>query len=320
MIVLDLATMKPLCAEERPPLVLCLGNFDGVHRGHASLIEATKLRAEMLRAEIPDVRAGAWCFAVSPRRYLGGEKRNQITSLREKLDLMAALGLDYVCLGNFETMRHLSPQSFICDVLKGECHSVSVVCGFNHRFGRGGEGKPSDLTAAFGERAITLPPVNDMGQGVVISSSRIRTLLAEGQMEAAVQLLGHPFVLRAPVVHGKALGRTIGLPTANQNFPASHLIPAVGIYATRVRIGLHSYIGVTNVGSRPTVQDNGRINCETHILDFNGSLYGQVISVEFYCKLRDERKFDGLAALTEAIRADAMSARRFFEKMAGGEA
>ena len=320
MIILDLSNMRPLRSAVQPPMVLCLGHFDGVHRGHAALIEATKRQAEALRAEIPDVRAGAWCFAVSPRRHLGGERQTQITSLREKLDLMADLGLDYACLGEFELLRNMSPEVFIEDILKRECRCVSVVCGFNHRFGKGGMGKPADLQEAFGERALILSPVNDMGQGVVISSSRIRSLLAEGRMEEAVCLLGHPFVLRAPVMHGKALGRTIGLPTVNQNFPAGHLIPAHGIYATRVRIGKRSYIGVTNVGRRPTVQDGDRVNCETHILDFNGSLYGEVISVEFYRKLRDEKKFDGLPSLMEAIRADAEAARTFFETEKGGEA
>ena len=160
--------------------------------------------------------------------------------------------------------------------------------------------------------------MNDLGQGVVISSSRIRSLLLAGDMDEAVRLLGHPFVLRAPVMHGKALGRTIGLPTINQNFPAGHLIPAHGIYATRVRVGKTSYIGVTNVGKRPTVRDGDHINCETHILDFNASLYGDVITVEFYHKLRNEKKFDGLTALMEAIQADAQAARNYFEKRQGG--
>ena len=136
-------------------------------------------------------------------------------------------------------------------------------------------------------------------------------------MEEAVRLLGHPFVLRAPVVHGKALGRTIGLPTINQNFPAGHLIPAHGIYATRVRIGDKSYIGVTNVGNRPTVDDGDRINSETFILDFDGSLYGEVLTTEFYAKLRDEKRFNGLEALMEAIRADATAARHYFDSRRG---
>ena len=137
-------------------------------------------------------------------------------------------------------------------------------------------------------------------------------------MEEAVRLMGHPFLLSAPVMHGKALGRTIGLPTVNQNFPAGHLIPAKGIYATRVRVGDQSHIGVTNVGSRPTVEDGDRINCETHILDFNGSLYGKVITTEFYAKLRDEKRFDGLNELMEAIQSDALHAREYFAASAKG--
>lgn len=320
MIILDLSDKCPRLADAVPPLVLCLGNFDGVHRGHAALIEATKKQARALRETMPDVRAGAWCFAVPPRRYLGGEKQVQITSLREKLDILAELGLDYVCLGDFAALHTLSPEQFILEILQKECHCISTVCGFNHRFGKGGGGKSSDLEAVFGERALTVPPVNDVGQGVVISSSRIRTLLSEGRMEEAVRLLGHPFRLRAPVMHGKALGRTIGLPTVNQNFPAGHLIPAHGIYATRVRVGERSYIGVTNVGSRPTVQDGDRVNCETHILDFNESLYGSVITTEFYAKLRDEKRFSGLQELMKAIQNDAVAARAFFEQRRGGEA
>lgn len=317
MIALDLSVMKPLRTAALPPMVLCLGNFDGVHRGHAALIEATVKQAESMRAEIPTVCAGAWCFAVPPRRYLGVDSYLQITSLREKLDLMAKLGLQYAILGDFSTLQLLSPHDFLEDILKEQCHCISTVCGFNHRFGKEGAGKPSDLEAAFGNRALVLSPVNDMGQGIVISSSRIRSLLTEGKMEESVRLLGHPFVLRAPVMHGKALGRTIGLPTINQNFPAGHLIPAHGIYATRLLIGDQHYIGVTNVGSRPTVQDGNRVNCETHILNFNGSLYGEIITTEFYTKLRDEKKFESLQALTTAIRADAIAARNYFENKRG---
>lgn len=316
MIVIQLHTMTPV--SERPPVVLCLGNFDGVHRGHAALIEATCRQAELLRRKDPDVRSGAWCFAVPPRRYLGTEAPSQITSLREKLELMAQHGLDYAYLGDFVTLRDMTPDIFIAQVLKRECHTVSTVCGFNYRFGGGGSGLPSDLEAAFGDRALMLPPVNDMGQGVVISSSRIRTLLHDGDMDAAVRLLGHPFLLRAPVVHGKALGRTIGLPTINQFFPAAHLIPAHGIYATCVTVDGQTYIGVTNVGKRPTVLDGDFVNCETHILDFNGSLYGHTITVEFYHRLRDEKMFDGLPQLMEAIRGDAAHARAFFSRSNGG--
>lgn len=313
MIILELSTYKPVSADALPPLVLCMGTFDGVHRGHAALIEATRNLADRLRGEIPNVRAGAWCFAVPPRRYMGGGQAEQITSLREKLDLMRTLGLDYVCLGDFAALRHMEPRKFLCEILQRECHCVATVCGFNHRFGRAGRGLPADFEAVFGNRALILPPVNDIPLGVVISSSRIRSLISQGDMEQAVRLLGHPFLLRAPVMHGKALGRTIGLPTANQNFPAGHLVPAHGIYATRVCIDGRSYVGVTNVGRRPTVEDKGRVNCETHILDFNGSLYGNVITTEFYAKLRDERRFENLAALTAAIRADADAARAYFK-------
>lgn len=316
MIVIQLNTMSPV--SERPSAVLCLGNFDGVHRGHAALIEATCRQAEALRREDPAVRSGAWCFAVPPRRYLGTEPLSQITSLREKLELMAQRGLDYAYLGDFAALRDMTPDTFITQILKQECHAVSTVCGFNYRFGGGGRGLPSDLEAVFGDRALTLPPVNDMGQGVVISSSRIRTLLRDGDMAGAVRLLGHPFLLRAPVVHGKALGRTIGLPTTNQFFPAAHLIPAHGIYATRVTVDGQTYIGVTNVGKRPTVRDGDFVNCETHILDFNASLYGRTVTVEFYHRLRDEKKFDGLPQLMEAIRGDAANARAFFAQSNGG--
>lgn len=320
MTILDLKEYKPICTEAVPPLVLCLGTFDGVHRGHAALIEETRRQADRIRAEIPDVRAGAWCFAVPPRRYMGGGRAEQITSLREKLDLMASMGLDYVCLGDFALLRHMDPECFLRTVLQDECHCVSTVCGFNHRFGRAGTGTPADMKTVFGDRARIMDPVNDIYLGVVISSSRIRSLLTAGRMAEAVRLMGHPFLLRAPVMHGKALGRTIGLPTVNQNFPAGHIIPACGIYATRVRINGEYYLGVTNVGKRPTVEDSDRINCETHILDFNGSLYGEVITTEFYTKLRDEKRFESLAALTEAIRADADAARSYFASGKGAHA
>ena len=311
MIVLDLHTMRHVSAQEANiPTVLCLGSFDGVHLGHRALIERAKQEAAVLGAGGRQVLVGVFCFIVPPKVILSGEKTPQINSLREKLHLFSECGVDRVYLGDFARLRDVLPEMFIREVLMDTCHAAATVCGFNFRFGRGGSGTPEDLQAVFGNNAHTVDAV--LQDGEPISSTRIRMLLEEGQTEAACRMMGHNFLLEAPVVHGKALGRTIGLPTANQCFPRQHVIPSHGIYATKVETPSGVYVGVTNVGIRPTVHDGFGVNSETFILDFNETLYGEVIRTSFYHKLRDEKQFENLEALRTAIRADGEAAGRYF--------
>ena len=300
------------CDLPNADFVLALGNFDGVHTAHAALL----LRAVRL-ARRHGFKSAAWCFDPPSSTVLQPELK-QLCTLQEKLALLASCDLDYVFLADFEGLRHLSPLEFILDVLQRQARAVHAVCGFHFHFGKGGIGDTALLQRFFGcDRVDVIPPVciPVNGQPSVISSSAVRASLALGCVSDAANLLGRPYSLTAPVVHGKALGRTLGYPTLNQDVPTEKLMPKSGIYATRVRIGDEAYTGVTNVGIRPTVDTGApRVNCETHVLDMDRDLYGQTVTVEFMHRLRDEQRFDSLDALRSAISRDIESAKLYFKK------
>lgn len=292
--------------------VLALGNFDGVHAAHMSLL----LRAARL-AQGYGLKSAAWCFD-PPSSAILLPSQKQLCTLQEKLSLLSNCGLDYVFLADFTSLRHLSPSEFILDVLQKRAHAVRIVCGFHFHFGKGGVGDTTLLQRFFGNDCVDIiPPVCIPlgGQTAVISSSAVRASLTQGNASDAARLLGRPYSLTAPVVHGKALGRTLGFPTVNQQVPTEKLMPKQGIYATCVDVGDEAYFGVTNVGVRPTVDaGDSLINCETHILDLNRDLYGQTVTVKFMHRLRDEQRFDSLDELQSAISQDIEHTKAYFEK------
>ena len=215
---------------------------------------------------------------------------------------------------HFSRVRDYMPDYFVNQLLRVDCNTKLAVCGFNFRFGKGGLGDCDTLCELMGsENCIVVPPVYRAGH--LVSSSAIRLLISAGEMELAAELLTRPFFIDFPVVHGKQLGRTIGIPTINQEFPEGHVIPKNGIYACTVEIADDIFLGVANVGVRPTV-DNGseHINCETHIINYNGWLYGKNIKVSFYKRIRDEIKFPSVDELRAQIKRDIASAIDYFSK------
>ena len=285
--------------------VLCLGNFDGVHRAHCELLSQTKTWQS---ASFPNAELAVFCFRQYPSDAFG-RGITHLCSPDERLDYFAECGVEYAILAEFEELRGLSPNDYLSEILKTECHAVGVACGFNHRFGRGGAGTPDLLRACFGEDAVLcLPAVLDGGEA--ISSTRIRALIAEGRADRAAELLGRPYRLTAPVLHGKALGRSIGAPTVNQNFPYGMAIPALGVYATTCEIDGKKYVGVSNVGKRPSVDDGEQINCETYLVDFSGDLYGRILTLEFHSFIRPEKRFEDLSELGATIKQDGEYAKR----------
>lgn len=298
--------------------VICLGNFDGVHKAHRQILrEGVRLSRLALTSGL----CGVFCFFRPSADYKPGHGSapDHLTTLREKLSLFADCGVDFVCLCDFEDVRGMSPADFI-SLLKERLVCRAVVCGYNYRFGAGGTGTPDLLTAAFSEGdsciSLVLPemtlslPSEDGDRVVTVSSTHIRQALIDGDVQAAAVLLGRPYSLTAPVVSGKRLGRTVGFPTANQYFPAERLVPRHGVYAVRVTVGDADYPGITNIGTHPTVDRDARVNCETHIIGFSGDLYGQRITVEFLYFLRPEQTFASLDELVDAIRQDERNALR----------
>ncbi len=313
--LIDLASGGIVCHNDLPPLVLAIGNFDGVHLGHRRLIErAVELSSE--NCSVMDGKtceSGVFCFSTPPADSLLADPPRHICTLDDKLELFRGFGVRYAVVAEFDDLCKTSPQDFVL-FLKNRCKCVSIVCGFNFKFGRGGAGTPEDLIKAFPDSAHVIPPVKDE-EGITISSSRIRALLQDGDAERATRLLGRPFFLYSKVIYGKALGRKLGIPTVNQNFGRKMLIPKCGIYVTRALFGGKSYMGVSNVGRRPTVEDMGEINCETHIIDFDGDLYGEKIRIEFLARIRDEKRFSSTDELREAVAGDIEFARGYFANL-----
>lgn len=288
--------------------VLCLGNFDGVHRGHWALIAAAR---QMRDTRFPNAALGVFCFRGLSSDYLLAEPPGHLTTEEERLELFREAGAEVAILADFEALRDTEPQVFIHDILVRDCNCVAAACGFNHRFGRRGAGSPHDLRDAFGEDGVLVcePIVYDGG---TVSSTRIRRLLSDGRPEAAAGLMGRPYRLTAEVMGGARLGRTIGFPTVNQRFAARSLIPRAGVYLTECRVGGQTYAGVTDVGTRPTVSGAHEVRCETHLLDFEGDLYGQRVTVAFLRYLREEKRFESVEALRRQICTDRDAARRLY--------
>ena len=309
LICLSLPTRQPVAVP--PALLLCLGNFDGVHLAHRRLLRAA---LDWRDREFPGVPVGVFCFRELPSDVLLPEPPGHLCTAGERLDRFAACGMEYVILADFPALRDLSPEAYVREVLVGRCHCVGAACGFNHRFGRGGKGTPELLRRLLAGRALVQEPVLDGGEPV--SSTRIRALLAEGEPQEAARLLAHPYTLCTPVLHGKALGRTLGAPTLNQRFPAHAVLPRFGVYATACLAGGRYWAGVSNVGIHPTVDSAAPANCETYLLDYSGDLYGQQVQVSFLRFLRPERRFASVEALREQIGQDVAVVRGL---LAGGE-
>ena len=292
------------------PLAIAIGNFDGVHIGHRALLD--RLRVE---ADARGLDTAVWCFAEPPSAFLPGGAVPQLATLDEKLALFADAGMDWCILGDFAALRDYSPERFARDVLARDCGGRFIVCGFNFSFGARGKGTPDDLRRFFPDACAVVDAVS-LG-GITVSSTAIRAAIAAGDMPRAAAMLGRPWAVSLPVLHGKALGRTIGVPTLNQHFPAGHILPAFGVYATLCVIDGCRYPAVTNVGIRPSVDDGDAVTCESHILDYSGDLYDQTVRLEFHRFLRPEQKFASLDALRDAIAGDIAATRAQF--LTGGQ-
>jgi riboflavin kinase/FMN adenylyltransferase len=288
--------------------VVAIGNFDGVHRGHRSVLE----RALAL-AEERDAPALVLTFEPHPRSVFRPDiPVFRLTPAPLKARLLEAMGFRCVIEYPFDAdFSARSAEEFIQTILVDWLGATAVVTGFDFHFGKGREGGPAFLMAS-GERhgfAVSLVDAFRDENAEVISSSRIRTLLADGEVAEAAGLLGYRFTVEAEVIGGEKLGRQLGYPTANMQLPPeADLQP--GIYAVRFRRPDGSlYDGVASYGRRPTVTDNGAPLLETFLFDFSGSLYGEVCSVSFFGYLREELKFDGLDTLVAQMKRDEEEAR-----------
>ena len=292
--------------------VIALGFFDGVHLGHGGLLREARLRADELGCT-----ASVMTFDRHPSVVITGHPTPLITSRRDREYLMKSLyGMDEVLFIHFShAMMEMPWEEFIDDCLLRDLSVVHVICGADFRFGYRGEGTAELLRAACAARHIGCDIIAEISvDGVPVHSTLVRDLLRRGEMEEAARFLGHPHCLSGPVVSGKRLGRTMGIPTANIAVPPEVLVLPAGVYAARVAFDGQDYAAVTNVGTCPTISDHAPLVVEPWILDFSGDLYGKEIRVFFYKKLRDEIKFPDLSALQAEIRRNADETRAYFAK------
>lgn len=290
------------------PLALTIGNFDGVHRGHQAMLE--RVRAAAVAHCVP---AAVLTFVPPPREFFAPEHAPpRLSTVRDKLERFAALGMDRVYLARFNrALAGLTPEAFIDQVLVASLAVKWLLVGDDFRFGKGRQGSLHTLqeaTAAKGFIVETLSTVEVNGERV--SSTAVREALARGDLEWAAQLLGRPYTISGHVAAGDRLGRGLGFPTAN--LPLRHRPALSGIFAARVHgLGAHPRDAVASLGVRPTVKADGHPLLEVHVFDFDGMIYGRRIAVEFLHKLRDEEKYPDLHALTKQIERDVAAAKAY---------
>ncbi|MBR3294076.1 MAG: riboflavin biosynthesis protein RibF [Oscillospiraceae bacterium] len=289
---------------------IALGFFDGVHIGHAALLNKAKQRAAAIGAT-PSVLS----FDTHPDTLVFGRELPLINSAAGREELIRRLfGIEDVLFIHFDehTMR-MPWQDFAASVIR-ELGADWVVVGQDFRFGYRGEGtaeKLRDFCAARGVGCDVIEPVRLDGR--VVSSSYIRMLIADGDMEQAARFLGHVHGLTDTVRSGYHLGSKLGAPTINMRFPEGVIVPRHGVYAARVYLeNGEDHVAVTNVGVRPTVSEGKAVSVESHLLDYAGNLYGRQARVAFYKLLREERRFDSVEELSAQIARDAAQARAYF--------
>jgi riboflavin kinase/FMN adenylyltransferase len=299
--------------EDAPPRwhnpVLALGNFDGLHRGHAKIIDRVRRRAGE-RAGTP----AAMTFDPHPPRVVRPDKAPALLMTTEqRIEALGRAGMQGVAIVRFtREMSQWDPETFVRNVLVDWLHVVEVWVGANFLFGHDRAGTFSvlrSLGARHGFRAEKIDPVRY--KDFVVSSTRIRRLVAEGRVDEAGALLGHHYFIDGIVVRGRARGREIGFPTANLE-TNNELLPPAGVYATMAAVNGIAFPSVTNVGMRPTFGDVDRLQVETHLLDGGRDLYDARLRVSFVQRLRDERRFADVDALRAQIEADCRAARRLF--------
>lgn len=289
--------------------VVAIGNFDGVHRGHAAVIGAAREAARQVAAPL-----AVMTFAPHPRLFFRpAQPPFLLTRLRTRLALFAGMGVELVHLLRFDAgLAGLSPEDFVDGLLARALGARHVCVGYDFVFGHRRAGTAAFLAARLAGAGIgatiVAPASSGEGGDEVFSSTAARAALEAGDPARAAAILGRPFAIEGRVAHGDRRGRTIGFPTANIRL-GPLLRPRLGVYAVRVHVGGAVHGGVANLGLRPTFGGDSEARLEAHLLDFSGDLYGQRACVEMLAFLRPERRFDGLDALKAQIAADAAAAR-----------
>ena len=281
--------------------VIALGLFDGVHAGHGALLTRAKTRAEELGAT-----SAALTFSTPPAQVVTGSPVPLINTPSERVFLIENLyNIEEVLMLPFDASFASRTWDEFLTFLLETYHACHIVAGFDFRFGAGGTGDAARLRTFCASHGIGCDIIDAVElDGIKVSSTHIRTLIQNGEMEEAERFLGHKHFMMQTVSAGHGIGHTLNAPTVNHTPSTTVLLPPNGVYATRVYINGVSYLGATNIGVRPSVSDENKITVETHLIDFSGDLYGKTFPLEFITKVRDERKFPSKDALSAQIRLD----------------
>ena len=297
--------------ENNKKKVIALGFFDGIHLGHQAL-----LRRAVDRAREHNMTPAVFTFDRVPKEVITGIPCPLINSPEDRKDLLRRLyGIQEIIMVPFDDeMRTTAWDEFVTEILVKRYHAVHLVAGHDHHFGHKNAGSPELLMEKCTELGLgcDIIPKVEIGE-TTVSSTYIRRLVELGQIDRANRFLGHPHTLTGTVAHGRGIGSARLYPTANIQLPPHVLIPSHGVYVTRVYLpDGSSYAAVTNVGTRPTVNNGTDVTVEACLLDFEGDLYGKTLRLEFHDHLRQEVRFDSMDALRAQISADVESTRAYF--------
>lgn len=294
--------INDLCKKE---YAVALGCFDGLHTAHMAVInEAARLSSEGL---LPAVML----FDEHPRNVIA---ENGIPCLlqKDKRETILKNAGFHIFTVSFREIKDMSPEEFVRDVLVGSFHSGAVVCGYNYRFGKNGAGDSEKLRALCKEYGIAVSVCPEFVlDGKSVSSTRIRKAVEEGRISDANKMLGYEFTYSSEIFTGDRRGRLLGAPTINQYLPEGLVIPRFGVYASKVNADGKEYLGVTNIGSRPTF-DGKSVRSETYIIDYSGDLYGKTVTVSLFEFIRDEKKFPDADTLKMQISEDVKKTLLYF--------
>lgn len=279
-----------------------LGSFDALHIGHTRIISAA----------VEYAKKNNLLSLVQLFSYPEGAAE-QINPIEKRTEILETLGVDIVVIERFDSeFKNMTAAEFVRRRLKDEYRAAAVFAGFNYRFGKNAAGNTEYLSRECGRYGIFAFVTECVELDGCVSSTRIREALRRGDAETAAEMMGRPFTLLLPVVHGRHFGRTIGFPTANMDLPKGTVVPAAGVYISGAVTGDMRYPAITNVGAKPTVGDCSR-NIETHIIDFDGDLYGKTLEIEFYKRIRGIRDFGGADKLAEQLAEDMERSKRFMQ-------
>ncbi len=278
-----------------------IGMFDGLHLGHLKVIHGCLNAAKESSLKICVIT-----FSNHPADHFTGKRNELLMPMQEKIAAFEAIGIDYLVILPFNAyLVELPATQFIQEHIIRRIKATKVVLGYDNHFGKNREGSISFIKEHFSEQleaiSIDVAKVDE----VIVSSSQIKKFLSEGEPTKANAMLGHHFSIAGVVIHGNQNGRKIGFPTANMSLNADNkFIPQLGVYLTEVHIQAGKYYGLTNMGYRPTLNKDDGIHIETHILGFEGDIYGQGIDIRFIEKIRSEKRFDSFEELKNQIAAD----------------